>query len=73
MSYSAGKVVHPRLAIIPVSFGLHCPWGTMHYWFADFPQCCGSGSGLCPDSIGSLIRIRNPDLDPVGQKLPRKI
>jgi hypothetical protein len=31
-------------------------------------RCCGSGSGLDPDSRGSL----NPDPDPGGQKLPRK-
>ncbi len=37
-------------------------------------QCCGSGSvfGLAPDSMGTLIRIRNrirnPDQDPGGQK-----
>jgi hypothetical protein len=57
MSYSAGKVVHPRLVIVPISFRLHCPWGTMLYWFADFLFCCGSGSGLDPDSAGSLSRI----------------
>jgi hypothetical protein len=30
-------------------------------------QCCGSGFGLDPDSIGSL------DPDPGGQKLSQKI
>jgi hypothetical protein len=56
MSYSAGKVVHPRLVIIPISFRLHCPLGTMLF--------IGSrifSSVVDPDSMVSLVRIRNPD------------
>jgi hypothetical protein len=34
-----------------------------------FNQGCGSGSGLNPDSIGSV----DPDPDPGGQKRPAKV
>ncbi len=54
-----------------------CGWvantSTLHHpFFHSLQQCCGSGSGLDPDSMGSWIRIQEGKNDPQTKKKVNK-